>query len=1612
MNKDKKIENPLQYNKGNDSKEPRKYQQKIINVLKKMEEVHNNFSTIVELATGSGKTYTISSYLTQQAINKGNKVLWLAHRDFLLEQALESLSKSFKEDMCPDKNMISHITISGSNKSLSEIDNNVDVIFASIYSMNLEEEHFTDWLKNIKENNEKLYIVIDEAHHVCSGTYDYFLGELFDKEYVDRYALIGLTATPFRTGYDEVNFFKWFKHGYEEDYVIPEPTDYLEVDASKITYIGSQIGDLDGNRINESDTKIIIQNKGNKIKVIDLDSLINLGVVLEPEFIRVEDFDYKERHKKQKVEDNLILKSFVKNISKTKHLGKTIAFFSRVDEVNEVYKQLREKGLDNVYALTGQTRDREYVLTKFEESEDALLLTVDVVSEGFDVKELNTVILVDATKDSYTRLRQRVGRVVRSADEEKDCRVIWYYYEKDTDDVKSKVGSYITNNSGYDLSCIQDGISMKADRERKTYYLTAPKYKSEVVYQEKYDYTTSREYIELLDILKLFSDNKDLEDYEGFYDFGGRKIYVDKVLNEGILQLRRRIHTEYLIIRQRKPTGKITAEDIWGTNKSQYIENVMEICFFLCKPSKKQTFYIGVEDVELIIEYLLTYNCRLPEHINIHGDLISIVNDLLGEEKGINSTDKNELLDAAQKSDKYIELSKKVNEDIGLVNVLLEKIIDDQLQKIEITADKQLEKAKQEAEELKREIEALGEKISDDDEEISCLLKRVIADKRNNLYPEKSKVIKRKHDYTIRLEGGAFDSHLDYLKRFISAGTTWSQKYVTCECSKCNKKRPVVFMNFDSKTKSVSCKDCQLDEKAFPVLKNYELYTDKYTTQVFAQCQIENKHHLVVTETDIEELGDILIDSLKNYGVVISSDSIDALIKDVLCAVAYNDGDKKASLKDIVFLCKKLPKVLAYYLYDRVYLEVRDSINFMAEAGGVRYLSNSCQNENELKSEADKILASYGLNLSDLNALNLYPVRDAIYDCKPYVKVLQGYQGIKPDLLCRMNDFIINQSSGYESYLCGCGGSGADLINLRTDIPIKNEYFNEYGYLITTFYRVLKDKSSFNKLKREVKRFVNYIEKPDSEQSLEDEYRDWFVTLGEPSFFTEDLRKAEENLRKAEEELIEANSKQESVEIINKKIEKKKECEGNLKTIENWIKRFEELLNKSSEELGVASRDSMNKKSLSKSEKDSQDKASRDKEAVERRRLFREPAIRAEFYKDLGKEKSEDNYDEVKYQNQIIKREDILHGVYQRCQALFNWAQCVDDDKIKELDINDEDWAFITFIYLSFPDRQSHDNCFMSYFIKFVANYESYLQLGHERMKSIVLNTVAPRDINKVIGDNTNEPYAGLSLIDNANCVAYCDIPYAETDDTMYVSAFFAFDKFVEALNVFKGDYIVSSRYNICASSDLKKLYYQEYTSDDDNLSDDTKEKAELLRKRAKSILKFYYSFLSKDTNKKFEDKDEDCTGLMDEDRVPKFIVMPYTAKEEKRDGGRVEKKESNNYRLDKESVISDIEKMLERTMLSNIPVEIMLTNIDMFGNEASSGYALLNHYRLSEDVSVIPTLNADITSTNYFAEPIYVVMKYEWYLDRMYENIFESEASEEPKKAAEMFRSLYYNKN
>jgi superfamily II DNA or RNA helicase len=77
-------------------KNPRQLYEHQVNAIAALNKIDtkDSFSTLVVLPTGGGKTMTAATWLLSNAVDNNKKILWIAHRHLLLEQAAEAFCKN------------------------------------------------------------------------------------------------------------------------------------------------------------------------------------------------------------------------------------------------------------------------------------------------------------------------------------------------------------------------------------------------------------------------------------------------------------------------------------------------------------------------------------------------------------------------------------------------------------------------------------------------------------------------------------------------------------------------------------------------------------------------------------------------------------------------------------------------------------------------------------------------------------------------------------------------------------------------------------------------------------------------------------------------------------------------------------------------------------------------------------------------------------------------------------------------------------------------------------------------------------------------------------------------------------------------------------------------------------------------------------------------------------------------------------------------------------------------------------------------------------------------------------------------------------------------------
>lgn len=333
-------------------------------------------SGILVMPTGSGKSRTATYFLIKEMISRGYQVLWIAHRHMLIDQAADCFYQFAGLSKINNPNIKNYriSCISGEHMSIRQV-GKVEVIVASIQSICRSLDHLRRILKC-----GKVMVVIDECHHAEAKSYRNTLK--FIKKCRSKVKLLGLTATPIRS--------------------------------------------------NDKETAHLLKIFDNKkIYEVAMSDLIAKKILADPQYERVEtsenfepDISYDEAkfinkygelpdtliHKiaVSKERNAIILKQYIDN---TERYGKTLIFALNVVHCRFLYEELSKKKVRCGLVYSGK-QDNSKVINDFKDNKLDVLVNVNILTEGTNVPNIQTVFLTRPTT-SEGFLMQMIGRGMR-----------------------------------------------------------------------------------------------------------------------------------------------------------------------------------------------------------------------------------------------------------------------------------------------------------------------------------------------------------------------------------------------------------------------------------------------------------------------------------------------------------------------------------------------------------------------------------------------------------------------------------------------------------------------------------------------------------------------------------------------------------------------------------------------------------------------------------------------------------------------------------------------------------------------------------------------------------------------------------------------------------------------------------------------------------------------------------------------------------------------------------------------------------------------------------------------------------------------------------------------
>ena len=385
---------------GTNIRSPYEHQKKAMEALDKINK-EESYSTLVVLPTGGGKTYTASMWLLKNAIDKKKKILWIAHRQMLLDQAAESFQKFAYTEVVPHISSFRFRIVSGASSHDRTIDIKADdnLLIISKDSIGRNIERLDKWLAGEKE----LYLVVDEAHHSTAKTYRKVINYVKDK--VPNLKLIGLTATPFRTAEEEQGLLgKIYSDGVSDGQVVRGDIG--------ITY---QIG------LKELINRQILSKPifESYFTEEDYGDCLGLDSWERIQYLDNLPDDIASQMAESAARNKLIVETYKE---KQDEYGQTIVFAVNVIHAIQLSALFNKAGIksdfvvsdirDGVTGVTVSREDNERKLEAYRNGELQVLVNVNILTEGVDLPKTKTVFLARPTVSSIL-MTQMVGRALR-----------------------------------------------------------------------------------------------------------------------------------------------------------------------------------------------------------------------------------------------------------------------------------------------------------------------------------------------------------------------------------------------------------------------------------------------------------------------------------------------------------------------------------------------------------------------------------------------------------------------------------------------------------------------------------------------------------------------------------------------------------------------------------------------------------------------------------------------------------------------------------------------------------------------------------------------------------------------------------------------------------------------------------------------------------------------------------------------------------------------------------------------------------------------------------------------------------------------------------------------
>ena len=344
------------------------------------------------MPTGSGKTYTSVKWLMQDAVARGYRVVWLVHRQELVNQAYREFVAQAPTLKGTGIKKIRILPVSGIHMHMSTA-SRADVYVCSIASVaNKYGYRFIERMIGA-QGKRKLVIVIDEAHHAIASNYQKVIRRMTALN--PNRVLLGLTATPKRMqDAEQRRLQKMFN--VDANILKKKGMNGFVYEVTMAQLLAS--GFLAKPIPEKVETKIV-GDVTFEITDKDREYFAQYGELSEKLMDEIG---------RNSVRNKIILDEYLQNADR---YGKTIVFAINQNHARTLYEDFKKAGVSVDYVVSSKSDNIE-TIQRFKKNEFQVLINVQILTEGSDVPDIQTVFLTRET-NSEALLRQMIGRGLR-----------------------------------------------------------------------------------------------------------------------------------------------------------------------------------------------------------------------------------------------------------------------------------------------------------------------------------------------------------------------------------------------------------------------------------------------------------------------------------------------------------------------------------------------------------------------------------------------------------------------------------------------------------------------------------------------------------------------------------------------------------------------------------------------------------------------------------------------------------------------------------------------------------------------------------------------------------------------------------------------------------------------------------------------------------------------------------------------------------------------------------------------------------------------------------------------------------------------------------------------